>query len=665
MSEARAQMRAPQGDLEVARYPVPPAVWAMEPHRHQVIEASAGTGKTYLLERRVVDLLLRGGATIDQVLLVTFTEKATAELRRRVRALVREVAATDGAGADDGEPHWEIDAAARTCLQNALYGFDAAAIHTIHGFCHRVLQSTAFDGQRPFRQAQVASETALRDSFTACLRDTLSVDAEARVLLEAWLAGGRKLDDLPRALGEVIRLGGRLARQLEPEPLESALAEAGEAFADLGGERLIAALRAGRVHPNTAAAAERRARGLAELAERRRSGVELAMLLDDIDEQAGELADKLAGAGLGASSVGGGVARLARAAAAVARASLPLQAAVVGRFLPAVRERLARDKADRGQFDFGDMLELVWRALDGARGGELAARLRARYPFALIDEFQDTDDLQWSIFRRLYLEAPRESGARLSVVGDPKQAIYGFRGADVHTYLRARRELLAAGARETRLEVCYRASPGVVGAVNRILADAPFLDPFFSGSIECRPVEAAPDAGPVAVDGDGKALAPIHVHHVGDAAKLDAAAMRARLADCVTGEIAALLKGDAKVSLRLPGGGERAIGPGDLFVLTRTTAESREVADRLRRIGIACALYQQEGLLQSDEAAEVRDLLAAVAAPRDRSARLRAWQSRFFAVPLAELPGLAAAGESHPLVQRLFEWKALADRLDY
>jgi exodeoxyribonuclease V beta subunit len=667
VSEARAHARAPaRARAETTgRYPVPATVWAMEPRRHQVIEASAGTGKTYLLERRVLDLLLRGGAAIDQILLVTFTEKATAELRRRTRALVREVAAAAGGGEGAAwQPHWDIDAGARAGLEAALVAFDSAAIHTIHGFCHRVLQSTAFDGQRPLRQTQVASETALRDAFTACLRDTLAVRPDTRALLEAWLGAGRRLDDVPRALGEAMRLGGRLARTYDPERpalIDAALAEFSAAMAGMGGVGLAAALRAGRVHSNTAAAAERRARAMLDVAERRRGGCALPLLLDDIDEQAHELADKLAGA------AAPDVARVGAAAAALGRAVVPLQAAVVGGFLPKVRERLERDKAERGQFDYGDMLELVWRALCGPRGDELAARLRARYPFALIDEFQDTDDVQWSIFRRIYLEAPAGADAWLSVVGDPKQAIYGFRGADVHTYLRARRELLAAGAQETRLDVCYRASPGVVGAVNRVLADAPFLDPFFSGGIEYAPVRPAPgDGGPVATDAGGSEVAPLCLLHVADAADLDAAGLRARLADTITDEIAAIIghgaRADGERRLAVRG---RAIGAGDVFVLTRTIAESHEIAVRLRRAGVPCALYQQEGLLQTEEAAEVRDLLAAVAAPRDASARLRAWQSRFFAVPLADLPALAEAGESHPLVQRLFEWKGLAEQLDY
>jgi exodeoxyribonuclease V beta subunit len=262
----------------------------MEPRRHQVIEASAGTGKTYLLERRVVDLILRGGATVDQVLLVTFTEKATAELRRRVRALVREVAGATGGAEGDG-PAWRIDGAARTALRAALYGFDGAAIHTIHGFCHRVLQSNAFDGGRPFRQSQIASETALRDAFTSSLRDTLSVEDDARELLEAWLGNGRRLDDVARMLGDAAQLGGELARPYRPELLDPAVAELGDALRSYGVARLSPALRQLRIHQSSAAAITRRAEAGLAAAERRRQGASLAAVLDDVDESAHVLAE--------------------------------------------------------------------------------------------------------------------------------------------------------------------------------------------------------------------------------------------------------------------------------------------------------------------------------------------------------------------------------------
>src|SRR5262249_36766334 len=123
--------------------------------------------------------------------------------------------------------------------------------------------------------------------------------------------------------------------------------------------------------------------------------------------------------------------------------------------LPPLLERIRADKTERGLFDYDDMLQLVWRALTGPRKDELAARLRARTPWAMIDEFQDTDPVQWNIFRTVWMH-PEAKG--LTIVGDPKQAIYGFRGADVDTYLAARDEMLRADATRVVLDVNRRAN---------------------------------------------------------------------------------------------------------------------------------------------------------------------------------------------------------------
>ena len=120
------------------------------------------------------------------------------------------------------------------------------------------------------------------------------------------------------------------------------------------------------------------------------------------------------------------------AVAELADAAIPLEAAVAQLFVPPVAARLAARKRTAGLYDFDDMLTLVNEALAGPRGAELVATLRQRYRLAVIDEFQDTDQIQWEIFRTIFDE---RAAAPLYLVGDPKQAIYGFRGADVATYV--------------------------------------------------------------------------------------------------------------------------------------------------------------------------------------------------------------------------------------
>lgn len=151
------------GVIRVAR----PASLPAASDKLVVVEASAGTGKTFFLEHRVVDLIL-AGAELSQLLLVTFTEKAVAELRLRIRDLLDRLARADADA--PGESVWEIDDDARRRLRAAVTAFDHAPIFTIHGFCHRVLVEDAFAARRLFEQQQVADEVAFDAAFGALLR---------------------------------------------------------------------------------------------------------------------------------------------------------------------------------------------------------------------------------------------------------------------------------------------------------------------------------------------------------------------------------------------------------------------------------------------------------------------------------------------------------------
>src|SRR5207237_8641815 len=132
-----------------------------------VVEASAGTGKTFFLEHRVVDLIVDGVAELPQILLVTFTDKAVAELRLRVRDLLDRVARQTRD--DDAPSCWDIDDAARARLRAAIHSFDRVPIYTIHGFCQRVLVEDAFAARRMFEQTQVTDEVAFDLAFDALL----------------------------------------------------------------------------------------------------------------------------------------------------------------------------------------------------------------------------------------------------------------------------------------------------------------------------------------------------------------------------------------------------------------------------------------------------------------------------------------------------------------
>ncbi|MEJ7604380.1 MAG: UvrD-helicase domain-containing protein [Kofleriaceae bacterium] len=321
--------------------------------------------------------------------------------------------------------------------------------------------------------------------------------------------------------------------------------------------------------------------------------------------------------------------------------------------MPPLIARIVADKAEHGLFDYDDMLQLVWRALRGPRKDELAARLRTRTPWVMIDEFQDTDPVQWNIFRSVWMH-PDARG--LTIVGDPKQAIYSFRGADVATYAAAREEMLRAGAVRVPLAVNRRSTEPLVAAVNQILIGnfaMPMLD---RGITYDEPVEAS---GDVACD---DVRPPVTVFVLQSSGRGQLEANRAALAGAIGESIEALRAAPPRWSIR---GVTPDFALGQVMVLTRTNRDSTEIAAALRTRGLPCALVEPEKLFDTREASELAAVLATIAAPRDRSARMRALRTRFFDVPWGELMQVVDAPDHHPLIARIFDWAQLASRRAY
>ncbi len=608
-----------------------------------VVEASAGTGKTFFLEHRVVDLIL-AGAELGQILLVTFTDKAVAELRLRIRDLLDRLSRAAVSTAGAAEPAWAIDGEARRRLRAAVAAFDHAPIYTIHGFCHRILIEDAFSARRLFDQRQIADEVAFDAAFGALLRERFAYRSPDRELLAAFLetrsASGapRTIDALRAMLLGCVRARAPVRRTIDPEAVRAAFAQLSAAFGgDAGRAALLACDRRSWTADwlDTVAAALALCDGDAA-APQQLAAIDLARdACERFAARAGKLPPDV-------------VAALRAVATAIS-----LDEAIAAQMLPAILARVSDDKAKAGQFDYDDMLELVWAALTGPRRHELAARLRERTPWAMIDEFQDTDPVQWNIFRTVWLH-PDARG--LTIVGDPKQAIYGFRGADVDTYLAARDEMLRADATRVVLDVNRRSTEPLVAAVNQILIGTLGL-PLLSGRITYdEPVRAG---GDVVCD---DARPPVTVFQLTAGGKASADAQRTALCGAIADAIEALRAAPPAWRAR---GAMRPFALDQVMVLTRSNRESAELAAALRARGLPCALVEPERLLQTREAVELACVLAAVAAPRDRSARMRALRTRMFDVPWPDLMQVVDAPDHHPVIARLFDWAQLAARRHY
>ena len=607
-----------------------------------VVEASAGTGKTYQLEQLTLGLLAEGRARVDEILVVTFTERATAELVARIRATI------DGALARAAHGESADERRRRRRLADARRAFDQACITTIHSFCQGLLMEEPLATGRLLGQAQVDSQAAFGEVFRDVLRRVLSTEPGHRRYLDAFLAGRRDAQSLEALLYRAALARGTWAAPHDELSLAQAVTEL--AALDLAPfERLWSTILG---HPSKVGSMKRRLQKLGPAFIRARDDGDWPALLGAVDEHASDNFCEYVELVVGARNLGPAVGNLGRALTALV-AGPTLTDATVQKFLPAVREAVEAHKLARGLYDFDDMIGAAARAVDGPGGAELVAKLRRRFRFALIDEAQDTDALQWRLFQRIFLDS---NGANPCVlIGDPKQAIYGFRGADVNTYVQARQAILER-AGETALvplEQNYRSAREVLAAVNAIL-DQNTLTPFFTNLRigYDRPVESARGAQG---DGAGVTLFKLDLSAVSlpSDGKLRIGQIKQALRRAIATEIERLRL--AKPQLRLA----------TIFVLTRSNAEAREVGGELRQHGIAHTFYKQEGLWKSPEAEQIRTLLRAIDDPLDRVARLQAWLTPFFGLTLAELESSGDPPHHHPLMARLFAWKRLGDARDY
>ncbi len=653
---------------EPLRYPRPDVLDRVPEAGHVVIEASAGTGKTHTLEHLVVDLVLTERASIDELLIVTFTEPATAELKARIRSKFEDMVRIDDHRCDRDEPHWVIDDRERRLLQAQLDKFGRSSIHTIHGFCHRVLVENAFHLRRLFDEEHSDSAAIFDVAFKRTLREHYATDPALRPYLIAWLER-HDLGELGRSLAALVMQDARLEPRFAEESLRGALAnlvaltpKARGDTADAFKNTLRHAVSDKFVHDKMMRLVE----DLCDAIPAYANDGDLARLLLATDSQLVYLlegsrytdnmfqhfADARPPAGSAQVSLRAALVRL-----------IPLRAAVLQTLLPAVRDTLAEVKAT-GLFDYDDMLSGVWEQL--ADEGDANARvlvnaLRGRYKVALIDEFQDTDPIQWNIFRRVFFESPNRAN-RLFVIGDPKQAIYGFRGADVHTYLEAKEAILTDGGQDepVRLRQNFRSTEPLVAAYNTLF-DQQAPRPFFDGPIQYDAPVVCGQPDMQAMDGEVP-LVPVRiVRGIPRGEKLDAYAFKRTLGKWIAQETARILR----QGLTVWNGEGRTIGAKDIYVLVRNRGEARRMGTYLREAGVPFAFYKEEGLFQTAEARHLLELLIAIADPYSRSNRLKAWSTPFFAVPFEELSRCRDLPETHPLMATLLDWHVWAGRGEF
>ncbi len=520
-----------------------------------VLEASAGTGKTYTIAALASRFIAEGAARLDELLLVTFTRVATSELRERVRERLVVTEAelgrlVNGAPASQADPVVALLAAApieqvrarRERLAEALANFDAITIETTHGFCQSVL-----DGLGTLAESD--PRVTFADDLDELLREVV--------------------DDLYIRRFHGHHDGPQISRTEAWQVARAAIASP------------LAVL-----HPLTPP-----------------------------------------------------------------DASL---AAIRRRLALAVRAELEARKRALALMTYDDQLTRLLATLTGARGAQAVRSLRDRFRVVLIDEFQDTDPIQWAIVDRAF------GGGQtvLVLIGDPKQAIYAFRGADVYAYLEAAR---TAGRRAT-LAVNRRSDQPLLDGLDALFGRARLGHPDIvyrsvrapAANLSSR-LHGAPDGRALRIrllDGSDPSVTRTKTGFP------NAESARSQIAADLAADVVAMLESGAGLERRDGEGSTvtlEPLGPGDLAVLVRTHRQARLIQAAVEQAGVPAVISGSGSVFATPAAADWLAVLAAVEQP--------AHPARARAAALTSLLGFDAAAlaqaqepQLEALHQRLHAW---------
>ena len=607
-----------------------------------LIEAGAGTGKTHTITTLVLRLILEEALLPEQILVVTFTTAATAELRDRVRRRLQDARhilqgrssgdAVLGALLDQGGPR-EI-ALAR--IEDALANFDRMPVFTIHGFCHRVLNEMAFETGNGF-DAELVTDArliiqGLADDFWRRTWHEASPE-----LIDTVFKTIKKPDDLAQLYSSYAIPDLKILP--DPPPLTSV---SNTVFRECCAktrrqwrqcrDTVLPMLATPNLKANIYGGSDRPA-SRDDFRSKRDEKIDIWRHQMDrwsLSSTSGlplpDALTYLSQTKLDASIKKGTQApqhpffvSCDRLREETQRLETAIQQWVIAwqvRFFNVIDEELARYKQDNQVLFFDDLLVLVRNALREDHNGELSGMLRSRYRAVLIDEFQDTDPVQYAIFKTLFTTGEH----RMFLIGDPKQSIYSFRGADIVTYLEAAQ---STGTRYT-LTQNWRSTPDMVHAVNVLFGQCNY--PFVWPDIAFRPATAAlagssvpsiPDGlssltiwfldNPAAKKGRGKVTKKTASKHIGVA---------------VAHEVARL------VGMSTPAKGGVAFR--DVAILVRTNRQAQEIKRCFAAASIPAVVYNAGSVFHRPEALDLRRVLDAVADPAAETAVRTALTTPFF-----------------------------------
>lgn len=644
-----------------------------------VIEASAGTGKTFSIAILFLRLILEKNFQIHHILAVTFTNAGADEMKSRVPVylrLARELLKSGNPPADtdvQGQLLWRILTQALTHatpdqlmlrLELALMSMDQVQIYTIHGFCKNIVTQFAFDCAARFDLDLTTDEDALlyramADYFRMHFQmlppiaaryvldqditpDTL-VTPLARTLSNPFVCLRPEnpepvtRDDLERCSAELVGLSEQLAAMYSRE---TGAVNAAIQTIRIGSERIHA---------------RRNAEAIEELVRFFRMPEPELFSISDLDA-------------VPEKALTGWYHRLrAGVITAQPNAAAPgllffevwdqyvRQCAFFNQRMAAytlyhqcgarafARNWLAEAKAAANQMTFNDLIMIVFQALQSNRRSALIQSVQAACKAVLIDEFQDTDSVQYAIFKALFFD----SACAVYLIGDPKQAIYSFRGADIFAYLMARSDPEIPDNRRFTMTRNFRSTPSLVRGIAALFSiqEQPFLHP----DIQFTAVEGQSSLTFV----DGEAAPPPLVLWVWPETLTNVRKARELFSRAVVHEIAGLVCPRSPHGLVDSTGEKRPVNPGDIAVLCRNSLEIKRLKTLLDRAGIPNVTAKSDSIVESEEAHLFLQFIMAVLEPARTDLLRGVLLSGLFALPVEAVKALA---------EQELEWEAWLNR---
>ena len=603
----------------------------IDPSGCNLIEASAGTGKTYAIASLYVRLVIENELyKPENILVVTFTEAATKELRDRIRNRLREARdAASGSGACDpfltelmssDHPGWPGSEIALSRLDLALQTFDCAAISTIHGFCSRALLENAFESGSLFDTELVTNQKPLINQIVDDFWRFRFFAADAPLLPLA-----EAMEWSPEVFVKFLK--GKLTNPVlkivpefsagEIDKIRTDCKNAYDAICSLWLTKRAELEQILLEHP-----------GLSRSQKNYRQTDCVPELIEGMSAFASQGTpykffsgyEKLTSSYMNTDcnfikKHGPPEHPFFKLWDDLVTLVNKMAITVYGELIEFAKKRLPERKAAQNVRFFDDLLADLHRGLIGPNGPVLAERMRGKYRAALIDEFQDTDQIQYKIFRSVF----KEGSIPLFLIGDPKQAIYSFRGADIYAYLEAKEDVPSEHHHTMTLN--WRSTGKLVEAVNRLFSrnqDHPLVIDGLTYP-EVKVPETAEDEKKELLLSDRDSL-PMQVWFYSREEKeknfIPLVRANPTIVKAVTDEIVGLLR-DASEGKATIGNasGTKAVVPGDIAVIVRGHKQAKMIHESLQLKGIPAVVRSDQSIFQTQEAIELRTILNAIAEP--------------------------------------------------